>query len=277
MAWTHGGRLPLAPRMGTDKPAAATLRSFLSLCGRVPASRCAFSAGRPAATRAKFAALLRRLREHPVQAGGQRYTFASTVSAVSEFLCSVKPAPALGIAGWPAGARLLQHLWTASTPGRHGPLVGQARRAALYNGLEQETAVACSDSPNPPAARYPALAHFAQARSGVIGLPWTWLTEVCARWPGSGQDRYAGPWNRPTAHPVLLVGNPRDPATPYADSVATSHLLARARLLTVHGYGHTELLNPSTCAARYESEYLLTGALPPAVTVCPQTVQPFPR
>jgi pimeloyl-ACP methyl ester carboxylesterase len=109
-----------------------------------------------------------------------------------------------------------------------------------------------------------------------MGLPWTWLTEVCAGWPGSSQDRYAGPWNRPTAHPVLVIGNTSDPATPYAGSVAMSRLLARARLLTVHGYGHTELLNPSTCAARYEARYLQTGALPPAGTICRQNGQPFP-
>jgi pimeloyl-ACP methyl ester carboxylesterase len=276
VAWTHGGPLPTALRMGTDESAAATLRSFLGLCGRVPAARCAFSAGSPAATRAKFAALLRRLRGHPAGSGAHRYTYASTISAVSEFLYAVKPAPALGVAGWQAGAKLLQHLWTASAPGRHGPLAGPASPPALYNGPEQEAAVVCTDGPNPPAASYPGLARFAEARSGVMGLPWTWLTEVCARWPGSARDRYAGPWNRPTAHPVLVVGNTSDPATPYAGSVAMSRLLARARLLTVRGFGHTELLNPSRCAARYESSYLVTGALPPAGTVCQQNGQPFP-
>ena len=33
----------------------------------------------------------------------------------------------------------------------------------------------------------------------------------------------------------------------------------RARLLTVAGYGHTALLNPSTCAGGYETSYFLTG------------------
>jgi hypothetical protein len=52
--------------------------------------------------------------------------------------------------------------------------------------------------------------------------------------------------------------------------------LARARLLTVRGYGHTEFLNPSTCATNFEVGYLLTGALPPAGTVCQQNAAPFP-
>jgi TAP-like protein len=47
-------------------------------------------------------------------------------------------------------------------------------------------------------------------------------------------------------------------------------------LLTVHGFGHTEFFNPSTCASDYEFRYLITGAVPPRGTVCPQTVRPFP-
>ena len=100
--------------------------------------------------------------------------------------------------------------------------------------------------------------------------------EPCATWRSSSQDRYTGPWNRLTAHPILVIGNTGDPATPYQDSVAMSHLLARARLLTVDGFGHTETLNPSTCATDYETRYLLTGALPPVGTVCRQNGQPFP-
>ena len=49
----------------------------------------------------------------------------------------------------------------------------------------------------------------------------------------------------------------------------------RARLLTVAGYGHTALLNPSTCAGGYETSYFLTGELPPAGTVCQQDQLPF--
>jgi hypothetical protein len=44
--------------------------------------------------------------------------------------------------------------------------------------------------------------------------------------------------------------------------------LARARLLTVDGFGHTAASNGSTCAINYEIGDLLTGALPPAGTVC---------
>ena len=48
--------------------------------------------------------------------------------------------------------------------------------------------------------------------------------------------------------------------------------LAKARLLVVHGYGHTAFLNPST----YMTVYFQTGALPPKGTVCRQNLPPFP-
>jgi hypothetical protein len=50
---------------------------------------------------------------------------------------------------------------------------------------------------------------------------------------------------------------------------------ANARLLVVRGYGHTALLNPSTCASTYMTAYFQTGALPPKGTVCRQNLLPF--
>lgn len=73
-----------------------------------------------------------------------------------------------------------------------------------------------------------------------------------------------------------MIGNTGDPNTPYNSAVAMSRDLARARLLTVDGFGHTEFLNPSTCAIGYEFSYLTTGALPPIGTVCAQDGTPFP-
>jgi hypothetical protein len=55
-----------------------------------------------------------------------------------------------------------------------------------------------------------------------------------------------------------------------------AHRLANARLLTVDGYGHTALLNRSTCANQREVDYLLDPTrLPPPDTHCPQDVTPF--
>jgi pimeloyl-ACP methyl ester carboxylesterase len=294
VAWTNGDDgLPISLRMDSDQASAASMRAFLDLCGKAPVTACAFSAGTPAATRAKFAALLRRVRRHPVTIGTppQTYTYADTVTAV----------PLGTVSQWPDGASLLQQLWAAAATGEsrpaaatgrspsaaassatRAPAVRLARAAAaspaVYTGQEQTYAVSCADGRNPRDPRaYVAAGRLADTRSGGFGLYWTWQNEPCAAWPSAaGQDRYTGPWNRPTASPILLIGNTGDPVLPFRDSVAMSRDLARARLLTVDGYGHTEAANPSTCATAYEVRYLLAGALPPAGTVCRQNATPFP-
>ena len=96
-------------------------------------------------------------------------------------------------------------------------------------------------------------------------------------WPATApSDRYTGPWNRRTASTILVMSLTGDPATPYQDAIAMTRDLARARLLTVAGWGHTELANPSNCAIRYEVKYLTTGVLPPVGVVCAQNTAPFP-
>jgi pimeloyl-ACP methyl ester carboxylesterase len=141
-------------------------------------------------------------------------------------------------------------------------------------------ALECSDSPNPHDPEvFRALATLSYARAGDIGPSWSWGDEPCASWPARAAARYVGPWNRPTANPVLVIGNTFDSATPYEGAVAMANDLARARLLTVDGYGHTVLLNPSACASTYESSYessyFVDGTLPPPGTVCQQDQQPF--
>jgi pimeloyl-ACP methyl ester carboxylesterase len=276
VAWTRPDGVPTFLSQGTDQAAAASMRAFLDLCGKAATSACAFSAGTPAATRAKWATLLRRLCRHPVTIGSppQTYTYADVVVSV----------PLATVSQWPAGARWLQQLWAASSAGRPPaaasvPVTAASVLPAVYTGWEQTLAVLCSDSPNPrdPAA-YLAAGRRAYARSGAFGLEQPWKTEACADWPAAAaQDRYSGPWNRPTATTILILGNTGDPILPYQNSVAMSRDLAHARLLTVDGYGHSEAGNPSACATNYEIRYLLTGALPPPRTVCKENATPFPR
>jgi hypothetical protein len=67
VAWTRTASvLPSWLRAGRDQASAAVMRDFLDLCGQVRTSACAFSAGSPAATRAKWGILLDRLGRYPV-------------------------------------------------------------------------------------------------------------------------------------------------------------------------------------------------------------------
>jgi len=294
VAWATGNgtahSLSVGLRLHADQGTAQTLNAFLDLCGQAGVAGCAFTAGNARATHAKFSALLGQLRSRPVTAGGPpaTYTFAGTVSTVDSALAVPVALPGLA-PGWEATAGLLQQLWEARTrnhaagtsrPNAPGPRRGRATPSPApgYPGQEQQLAVTCSDSPNPRTPRaYVAEAARAHARYGPPGLDWAWADEACATWPATASDRYTGPWNRPTAHSILLIATTHDPALPYQDSLAMSCDLADARLLTVDGYGHTTFFNKSACADAYETAYLISGVLPPHGAVCHQNRAPFSR
>ncbi len=263
-------------RLGQDLASAAEVRTYLDLCGQAPVSACAFSAGTPAATEAKFARLLQILRRHPVNVGSppQAFTYADLFVNF----------PLGDVDRWQLRSADLQKLWTDATSSSGQPS-GQASfglpaaaSAGVYTGLDQNYAVSCTDEADPRnVSDYAAAARLAQARAGGYGLYFTWTEEPCADWPATApSDRYTGPWNRRTASTILVMSLTGDPATPYQDAIAMTRDLARARLLTVAGWGHTELANPSNCAIRYEVKYLTTGVLPPAGVVCAQNTAPFP-
>jgi pimeloyl-ACP methyl ester carboxylesterase len=287
-AWTNGGRpnprLDTYLRMGSDKAAARALAAFLRICGQRSTQACAFSAGSPAATGAKWDALLARLRRAPITVGGTAFTYAEVVTTVSFALSFVQPfstpVPGNSAPGWSGIAQGLQQLWAAGSgtasarPGT--PLAEAAAAGQRYGGAEQGFAVQCNEAPSPPASAYPGLQRLLLRRSGVIALPDLWTSdEPCATWPVRGQDTYTGPWNAPTS-PILVIGNTTDPFLPLQADIAMTRQLGNARLLVVHGYGHTAFLNPSTCASTYMTAYFRTGALPPKGTVCHQNLPPFP-
>jgi hypothetical protein len=266
-------QVPALVRLGSPQASGATMAAFLDLCGQASTSACAFSAGTPAATTAKWARLLQPARQHPVSLGGHQgtYTYADVVYSVD-----------VGqIAQWQGDADLLQQLWTAASGGRSGSSSGRTPSSgtltpsggSYYSGVEQQLAIMCADSPNPGERG----AYAAAAAASTFAPKYAWTTLGCAGWPAAAaQDRYTGPWNRRTASTILLIGNTGDPDTAYQDSVAMSRDLARARLLTVAGYGHTMASNPSTCAIDDVVRYTLTDTLPAPGTVCQQGINPFP-
>ncbi|MGW7260579.1 alpha/beta hydrolase [Streptomyces sp. NPDC054834] len=269
-AWTNhasdDARLTAFLRSGSDRGAAAVVDRFLALCGSTTTARCAFSAGSPKATRDKFDQLMQRLRKHPVGTS----TYAGTVADVVSSLYIVHP-------GWTDLADRLQELWRGRVPGPSAlPPAPPVPNPNPYLGEEQAAAVFCGDSPNPrDPGVYHALEEASASRAGDVGRYWTWATEGCATWPAVAANRYRGPWNKPTAHPVLVVGTIYDPATPYSGSQAVVEELADARLLTNDGYGHTALSNPSSCVKAHESRYLIDGTLPPVGTTCRPDNTPF--
>jgi pimeloyl-ACP methyl ester carboxylesterase len=260
-AWSHpqirknGRFLSGGLRFKSDVETAKTLNAFLDLCGSADTTHCAFSAGSPKATRQKFTELLARL---PVALPRGQTTYARAISATAHALYFTP--------NWKPQAIDLQKLWEQGSAAFPPP---------AGRNEEQEMAIACGEVPSPPASAFPGIDAFARQRSGVVGPFWAWDYEPCSTWPVRSAHRYAGPWNHPTANPVLVIGNTFDPATPLRGAVAMSQKLGRARLLTLDGYGHTALLNPSACVNRYEGRYFVRGVLPPKGARCAQDRDPF--
>jgi pimeloyl-ACP methyl ester carboxylesterase len=139
------------------------------------------------------------------------------------------------------------------------------------NYPDANAATTCGDTDNPDDPyRYGEVARDLDATSAPhVGSRWAYLGLVCAPWVGRSTERHTGPWDSWTRNPVLVIGNRYDPATPYRNAVGVHDLLPNSTLLIVDGVGHGSV-GTSSCAAALTSQYLLTGATPPAGTVCPQ-------
>lgn len=280
-------------RIHNDLATAETLQQFAARCAAAGSARCGFAAPDAAATAAKFESLAARLAARPVAVDafpGVSFTEPALLSVTAAWLFVVREAA--GFPGWSALAGLLQDLWVASggdaaapasrnvqpassRPTTARPSAQAAADDSAYDSDGGAWAVQCGESPNPrdPLA-YPAVAAFAVSRAGRIGAAGAWGDAPCATWPARAAASYAGPWNRATA-PILVIGNRYDPSTAYSSSVRMASLLANARLLTVEGFGHTVLLNPSRCASDAQAAYFIDGTLPPEGTSCVQDTQPF--
>jgi pimeloyl-ACP methyl ester carboxylesterase len=282
VAWTTGAPgqqdLPFSTRLRSDKGAQATLGEFFRLCDQAGPD-CAFSGG----SAARFAALRQRLLAGPilVQLGGESFPFTYTDLIFSTLGALYSPF------AWPFQAEFLALVEASAAPAVLGAALADVRASLGYvnkrgfprypNFLEGFPGVACSDSDNPDShAAWFAAAEDAEAQFGYFGRAWTWISSICAVWPGQGADRYTGPWNADTANPVLVVGNYFDPATRYEGAQTVAGLLPNSRLLSYAGWGHTVYWGVSSCVDAAVNAYLIDGVLPAKGTVCQPEINPFP-
>jgi len=281
VAWTtgeagQGTTVPFSTRLRSDAGAQATLDEFFRLCD-AGGPNCAFSGD--SATR--YAALVERLRSNPLVVtlpDGSTFVFTDA-HLIGETLGAM-----YNSFSWPSFAEFLALVDMLAPPAEIGAsldaywqvagFVNKRGDPAYPNGVEGFPGVACSDSDNPDNyAAWSAAATDAEAY-GYFGPLWTWVSSICAQWPGSMESRFAGPFTADTANPVLVVGNLYDPATRYEGAVTADALLQNSRLLTVDGWGHASLFL-SQCADTAVADYLVNGTLPAAGTICTQDVVPF--
>ncbi|NIH79753.1 alpha/beta hydrolase [Amycolatopsis viridis] len=257
-----GRTLPVDTRQDVATGIAETFEQFLGRCAAA-GPRCAFSSGD---VHAKWATLAERVRREPVTitVDGQQvtYDYSALISAASDLS---KPED------WPALARTLQQLY--DTPGS-----AFRARSDTYsnNSTEAFNAIQCADSVVPRnEAVYSRLAVSEDKRVPYFGRIGVFDMMSCAYWPQSAVRPYTGPWNRPTANPILVINSRFDPATPLAGAIDGLHELADARLLVVEGAGHSTMYVHSTCAEKVKREYLIAGTLPAPGATCGIDGGPF--
>jgi pimeloyl-ACP methyl ester carboxylesterase len=207
---------------------------------------------------------------------------------VGSSIYTVEPVPGFGrFPGWIEVAQFLEELWQGSaasetataapTPpaAAGGSALTPSESAGPYTtSAGRQLSVICGESPNPETAEaVSAQIEASYARAGLS--PWP-LVASCEGWTARAAAPYLGPWDNPTPVPVLVIGNTYDPATPFSGSVRLAQELGDARLLVVNGFGHTVLINPSTCAQDYIADYLVSGVMPPLGATCTQDRTPFP-
>jgi pimeloyl-ACP methyl ester carboxylesterase len=233
------------------------LEQFFAACAAAGPSNCAFAGGDP---KEKFAAVFARLSHGPV--------------------------------GGVTTASLLQTLESALYQSGRWKRLGQTLAALVPSSAEPQVpvldpytpvhstgflAVQCLDSDVPEqTADYLPLAAAEEKRQPYFGLAPVFSMAQCVDWPTRDEDRYTGPWNRPRPHPILVLNNRYDPATPLANARATAAELGDGKLLVVDGFGHTSLDVHSACASAAVARYFTDLVAPADGATCAPDTVPFP-
>ena len=177
---------------------------------------------------------------------------------------------------WPEVAAVLELAAEGDTSVLDAIAAGATSDQARVLLQEQGVALVCADSPaRHPATAWPGVVRRLAAVSRIGGPPLGWINAPCASWPTSSADRYTGPWNATTKHPILVIGTRFDPNTPLANARRAARRLGNAVLLTHDGYGHLSRRDPSTCVVQATGRYLMDLTTPAPGTVCPSDRLPF--
>jgi pimeloyl-ACP methyl ester carboxylesterase len=248
-AWMNGSG-PFSLRLGSQQASSRALRYFLETCKQA-GPRCAFSDGDPVKA---FDALMTRLRSAPIG----EFTYADVVNIMRDVL-GFTP-------GWKSTAEALAAARDGDLPGAPEPDSGNAAKLAI----------ACGETDNPRFGQlWPLAAGIADHFTPYFGASWAYISQACATWPGHDADRYAGPFDRKPAAPLLLVNSRFDAASSYERAQAVERTLGAARLLTIEGAGHTQATIDSPCADHAIERYLIAGALPAPGAVCADQRDPW--
>jgi pimeloyl-ACP methyl ester carboxylesterase len=155
------------------------------------------------------------------------------------------------------------------------PLRG-ALPPAVDNEQESHHGVVCTDRNSPRSqAVWPRTAAERDKITPGFGSYWTFDSAECATWPSKDRDRYTGDFEARTSNPTLIVNAKFDPSTHYRSAVSLARTMPGAQLLTLNGYGHSNIAT-SSCLTSATGKYLVSGKLSGLPRTCEQDVKPFP-
>lgn len=259
----------------------AQARGFEAAFGQFAAwcagqSGCPFG-NNPAAAEPAVAALVRKATAHPL----------------ASLLGGDQPADGTMLLTGVASALYLRQLWPtlkdalteAMTSGDGTVLVELAdtllerKPNGTYSNLtDAENSVDCIDRAWPRSIpAWQQAAATAAKTAPLFGAADVWGSLPCAYWPvppsaspiggGSAVGGGSAGGGKP-AHPVLVVGDLHDPATPYTWARALSRELQSGVLLGWNGEGHTSYMEGSSCVDNAVDEYLVDLKPPRSGTIC---------
>jgi hypothetical protein len=150
-------------------------------------------------------------------------------------------------------------------------LMERASNGTYSNLADVDTAVNCLDRPWPRSiSAWETAAASASRAAPLFGAALVWGSLSCAYWPVPSYSLPSASSLRASgAAPILVVGDLRDPATPYRWAVDLASDLSSGVLLGWRGEGHTSYFEGSSCIDNAVNEYLLSGVLPHSGTICP--------
>lgn len=290
--------LPFTTRINSAQGSYEALTSALAECDRLGRASCGFA---PHAT-SKWHQLVRKGRADKLRYFGSKVTYQDLIGGTLSYLYDNYDYTFMALA--------LQDLYDRnfgprSVAGRPLFSVSDLRQrardvmrapytwqpaAAVAESVDAAVpflGVACADSDNPHGRPAWWDAGVAQDQeSPWFGSLWTWSSAPCSGWlTAAREDAYTGPFASAPAHPILVVGNSHDPATPVSGARRFTTLFAGSRFLLMDGWGHAAITN--TCVTAAFDAYYATGALPAEGTVCAKdhplydgtfgSVRPFER
>ncbi|KAL4878414.1 TAP-like protein-domain-containing protein [Aspergillus karnatakaensis] len=142
---------------------------------------------------------------------------------------------------------------------------------------ESPFAIHCGDKPasQPTLDKMKEVFEELNSESRFIGSSGIGLQALCANWKITAKERYEGNFDVRTKHPMLVVGNTFDSATPFRSAQNLSAIFEDSVLVEHGGFGHGSTVHGSECTARIIRDYFADGTLPAPDTFCEVSYHPF--